>query len=210
MNIKYANNLTNPRINWIIVHNSGGIGSNAYAKSQHLTVAKINSAHKVRWPEFKSSLGYHVGYTFVIEKNGKITQTRAVGEEGAHCKYYNSNTIGICLTGNFTEGVEYPTAAQRMAFVSLCRELPKVSPNNIVPHRALGNTTCYGSGLAESWARDLLRIGESDKKKEIRRLQRIINDLLAQIRKLQRRADRKMRGFFGQEARNCNETDVIG
>ena len=49
-----------------------------------------------------------VGYHFVICKKAhyEIQRGRSIDEEGAHCKYYNEGSIGICLTGRkeFAQG----------------------------------------------------------------------------------------------------------
>lgn len=40
-----------------------------------------------------------VGYHFIITKDGKVHTGRPIERAGAHCKGYNRNSIGICLTG---------------------------------------------------------------------------------------------------------------
>ena len=53
-----------------------------------------------------------VGYHYVIDSKGNIYEGRAGGPEivGAHTAYYNVNTIGVALMGNFER--EKPTHAQ--------------------------------------------------------------------------------------------------
>ncbi|MHB1316362.1 MAG: peptidoglycan recognition protein family protein [Minisyncoccota bacterium] len=115
-------------------------------------LAKINEYHKNRdFPQ--SSLGYYVGYHFLINHAGVLTQTRKLEDEGAHTKGLNFDSIGICLEGNFSE--ELPTEAQKETlgklFLQLC-ELYKFDVTDIYPHRAFGNTSCYGDKLFDNWA----------------------------------------------------------
>lgn len=105
----------------------------------------------------KSSLGFWVGYHFYIAKNGIITQTRAYTDEGAHTKGQNSQSIGICLAGNFDATL--PTEAQIKSLTSLLIKVIsdlKISPTEIYPHRKFAQKTCYGNRLSDTWARDLI------------------------------------------------------
>ena len=40
------------------------------------------------------------GYNYVIEPSGEIVKTRSELLAGAHCRDFNSRSIGICLAGN--------------------------------------------------------------------------------------------------------------
>lgn len=54
-----------------------------------------------------------IGYHFVVRRDGTVENGRAINQVGAHCKGFNSESIGICLVGgrgdqgqpedNFTE-----------------------------------------------------------------------------------------------------------
>ncbi|MBZ4369940.1 N-acetylmuramoyl-L-alanine amidase, partial [Mycobacterium tuberculosis] len=57
-----------------------------------------------------SSLGFYVGYHYVIEKSGNLLTARRESEIGAHTIGQNESSIGICLVGNFD--VETPTQQQ--------------------------------------------------------------------------------------------------
>ncbi len=118
----------------IILHHS--------ASSKYKTkVADINEWHK-KW-DFKSSLGYYVGYHFVIEIDGKTTQTRKISEAGAHTRGYN-NHIGICLTGNFEK--EEPTRQQIDSLIDLLTKLE----GKVVGHKDLAATLCPGKNFYKS------------------------------------------------------------
>lgn len=189
----------------LIVHNSGGLGNNPIASTQHLTVADIDAAHRLRWPEFKSELGYWVGYTFVILKEGTLIQTRLVGAEGAHTKGSNMDSVGVLLMGNFTKGVDTPTYAQKMRLKSLANALInwneqlsygyiKVKPDTVLaitdvgPHRKYtpaGYTECYGNALSDIWLRELLGEDVPDIQKLILTLKIKLYELMVKLLKQQ-------------------------
>lgn len=151
-------------IEYIIVHHTGGTDANPKADSSNYTVKQCDVDHKARGFG-KSKLGYHVGYTFFIDKQGVVTQTREVGEEGAHTVGKNTTSIGICLAGNFD--VTLPTGPQVASLRELLLKYSKslnISPDKIVPHRNFASKSCYGSQLPERWARELLKTGETPKK----------------------------------------------
>lgn len=112
----------------------------------------INEWHRLR--EFpKSSLGYFVGYHYVIEKNGDLKQARQDVEEGAHTIGENTSSIGICLVGNFDE--ETPTPQQISALGQLLLvicDTYKIPMAQIFPHRHFANKSCYGKKLCNEWA----------------------------------------------------------
>src|SRR3972149_4996779 len=81
------------KINRIVIHHTAS-GRDA------TTLAMVDAWHKARWPEFKSSLGFWVGYHYLIGKDW-IKQTRADSEDGAHTYGFNKDSIGVSLTGNF-------------------------------------------------------------------------------------------------------------
>jgi len=41
-----------------------------------------------------------IGYHFVIDIDGSIEGGRALNETGAHCRGYNTSSIGICMIGS--------------------------------------------------------------------------------------------------------------
>lgn len=145
-------------IKYIIVHHTGGTDANPLADSSNYTVQQCDRDHKARF-NMKSLLGWYVGYTYYIAKDGTITQTRNDGEIGAHTVGYNGNSIGICLAGNFDATL--PTEAQVASLKKLLTEKAKkfnVPPANIVPHRNFAMKTCYGNKLPEDWARKLVAV----------------------------------------------------
>lgn len=143
-------------IKYIILHHSGGVDSDPLKDTSNYTVEQCNNDHKIRF-NMLSSLGYYVGYNYVIEKNGKVTKTREDGEEGAHTIGHNKDSIGIMMCGNFDATL--PTEAQKRSLVDLLLKKTKehgINAMNIVPHRTFATKTCYGKKLSDSWARELI------------------------------------------------------
>lgn len=113
-------------IKFIAMHHAGGLGTDRYASTQDLTAQHINNAHRARW-DFLSSLGHYGGYSFFIDKNGYITQFRAIGEETAAQIGHNFDTVSICIAGNFVKKngvpIDIPTEAQKRTTCKLLSAL---------------------------------------------------------------------------------------
>jgi hypothetical protein len=151
--------MNNPK--YIIVHHAGGTDANPMQDSSGYTFEQCNQDHKARF-DFKSTLGYYVGYHYFVDKYGMMTQARADNEEGAHCIGQNTSSLGICLAGNFDATL--PTDSQVITLKKFLIEKSKqynILPENVVPHRAFAQKTCYGKRLADNWARDLLVVEEA-------------------------------------------------
>ncbi len=112
----------------------------------------VNRHHKGKWG-FKSSLGYYIGYQYFIEYSGKVFQGRRDNEEGAHTvgsvsKYFNRNSIGICLQGNME--VEKPTTEQLNSLRELIdqkKEEYRIQNKKVLGHREVIQTACPGRNL---------------------------------------------------------------
>lgn len=138
----------------IVIHHS--------ASGPKTTVAEINAWHKAR--DFTlSSLGFYVGYHYVILFDGTFVQTRRDEEIGCHT-IPNDGKIGICLTGNFM--TDDPTIAQLVTLTDLVRKL-KLAYNipYIQGHRDFSNTQCPGDNLYKialidkiSWLQKLINL----------------------------------------------------
>lgn len=113
--------------------------------------AKIDAYHKTRdFP--KSSLGFYVGYHYLIEHDGRIVQARKETEIGAHDTGENLNSIGICLAGNFN--LTYPTTEQAISAARLIKEIRtrwNIPITRIEPHRWDDETECPGTLLSDNW-----------------------------------------------------------
>jgi len=195
MDIKYAQGYNRQNTRYYAIHHGGGIDNNA--RTQHLTAEDINAYHKGKW-NAKSSLGWYGGYNFYIEKNGKITQFRAVGEETLAQRGTNFNgvAISICLSGNFASD-ERPTTEQVVALKELLGILPPVQVYNVVPHRILQpDTACYGN-LPDDWGRNVYR--------EV-----IVSKLNSIMLILQKILDILRKRKLGARFLDCHQVDVRG
>lgn len=150
---------------YLIVHHTGGTDANPLFDTSKRTFAEINEYHRQRWDgTTQSSLGFYCGYHYYIENDGIVIQARADEDEGAHTIGLNSQSLGICLAGNFDFSL--PTPAQVEALRKLLIEKMEqytISPYNIVPQRTFAIKTCYGMRLADDWARKLVS-GHVEKK----------------------------------------------
>lgn len=112
---------------------------------------KVNAYHKTR--EFpKSTLGYFVGYHWLIEPDGLLRQARLETEIGAHDEGENINSIGVCLAGDFTATL--PTEAQCATAGRLIGEIRArwdIPLTRIEPHRWDDTTHCPGDFLPDNW-----------------------------------------------------------
>lgn len=139
---------------WLIVHHSVTPRDFDIAKTE----SSINNNHKNRgFP--KSSLGWYVGYHYMIFGNGLVKQYRRDGEMGAHTLGRNHDSIGICVIGSFDKGQETPSAAQIKSLTDLLyakTAIFGIKTENIVPHRRFAQKSCYGSSLSDEWAKDLI------------------------------------------------------
>ena len=149
---------------FLIVHHTA-------SSQDRTTVEDVDRWHKVRWPDFKSSKGYYVGYHYLIEAN-KMTQTREDNEVGAHTLGgYNYKSIGICLTGNYD--IDYKlTPFQQTTLGQLLNKLSEkhgISEKNVIIHRSVWATACPGKNIDEKFVRSLMALPVDDRYAQKRR-----------------------------------------
>lgn len=125
----------NPKlIKSIIIHHSAFFQTtDLQTACQHIEQSHLNRGY--------SAIGYH----FLIGKNGDIAYGRPINYIGAHCKNFNTNSVGICLIGNFEE--EKPTNEQYQSLAKLIKHLRKYFINEqakIYLHKNLNATLCPG------------------------------------------------------------------
>ena len=117
-----------------------------------------NNYHKSQW-EFKSSLGYYLGYNYEISKSGRLRQARADGEKTAACYQQNMNNgccIHICIDGHFDN--EKPAPEQIITLKKLLQDKMKehnIQREGIVFHRDYAPKTCPGMNIDLKIIRDL-------------------------------------------------------
>jgi hypothetical protein len=140
--------------NSIIIHHS--------ASNINTPISEIDRWHKFRGFN-KSSLGFYVGYHYVILGSGQLIQTRRDNEIGCHT-VPNDGKIGICLTGNFM--LENPIDQQIISLVGL---IGKLKSDYNIPyvngHRDFNKTECPGDNLYKnvlvdkiSWLQKLISV----------------------------------------------------
>lgn len=89
-----------------------------------------------------------IGYHFLVNERGGISEGRAINVRGAHTGGYNTGTIGVVLLGNFETGE--PTSLQQQALSHLARYLADTyTLSHIAGHRDFqpGVTLCPGIHL---------------------------------------------------------------
>lgn len=216
------------KIKYIVIHHSGGTLSNPLASSQDLTADSVNEYHRQKW-NFKSNLNKYGGYNFFIEKDGKLTQFRAIGEETAAQYGHNKDSVSICLAGNFNKGSkDVPTDEQKVVLTKLIDMLLNPSKKefiglkfapvfldtvvidvpdlNIVPHNFFSQTDCNGTSISGSWARNLyVEYRDFQKGDDTSKLYKLIMDLCYQIINLiQTKLSAKKTGGFERECDGFN------
>lgn len=100
----------------------------------------------------------HIGYHFVIDTDGTVETGRQEGENGAHVKGHNTNSLGICLVGGVSiTGKNYGryTAKQWQALHQLLRKLEAKYPARICGHRDLSpDLNGDGTIAPNEWVKD--------------------------------------------------------
>lgn len=118
-----------------------------------------NEYHKAQW-NFKSSLGYYVGYNYEISSRGKVYKAREDGEKTAACyqgDMNNGETIHIVLDGNFD--IEKPKPAQIFALRDLLIDIAnkyKITKERIFAHNQYAPKTCPGQNFDMQFIRNLI------------------------------------------------------
>ena len=131
-------------IKGIIIHHEAG----------QMGFAGVNQYHKDKWG-FKSSLGYYIGYTYFISKDGTIKQGRRDNEEGAHTRGYNEGYIGICLQGNFEiENVLEVQYGALRGIIEHKLDEYNLTYKNVHLHKEFANTLCPGKNMIERLDKD--------------------------------------------------------
>jgi N-acetylmuramoyl-L-alanine amidase len=105
-----------------------------------------------------------VGYHYVIgngtwTEDGMVEAGRPAGMAGAHARGHNSDSLGICMVGNFEDWE--PTAAQLGSLASLLGRLMRdngLSGSDVFLHRDLAGmkTVCPGRNFTREMLEKLL------------------------------------------------------
>jgi N-acetylmuramoyl-L-alanine amidase len=94
----------------------------ATPRGRPFTAAQISAMDIAR-----ADLGNQIAYHYVIELDGKTTQTLRNDQRGAHVGGHNTGNLGICYVGGVLEDGKTPadtrTEAQKAAMAALLKQL---------------------------------------------------------------------------------------
>lgn len=131
-------------INRIILHCSATVEGKDYS------VDTIRAWHKKRgWLD--------IGYHFVIQLDGTISQGRPIDKSGAHTKGNNKDSIGICYIGGIDANKkpkDTMTPEQNKAFRILVLAIRTLFGDNITihGHNEFANKACPSFIVKEKFA----------------------------------------------------------
>jgi len=125
------------KITLIVIHCSATVEGKDY------TVEDIDRWHKARGFNCQ---GVHIGYHYVIYRDGSIHHGRPEYMVGAHCQNHNAHSIGICYIGGLDKNKrpkDTRTPEQKAAIVQLLKELKKRYPHAIISgHNTFARKAC--------------------------------------------------------------------
>ena len=112
----------------------------------HHTASSVSTTFKqiYRWHTIENGWS-DIGYHFVITEDGTIHEGRHINKSGAHCRGYNANSIGVCVTGN-TNNTK-PNQDQLHSLRALLDSLVEdfgIDFSKVFTHKEKGNTQCPG------------------------------------------------------------------
>jgi len=107
-----------------------------HSLSADVSANEINEWHIARGFD---GIGYHA----VIHPDGALEYGRDLCAVGAHNKWHNWNSVGVCLTGNFNlyEPTPAALASAAMFYIDVCKVFKKILGINY--HRE-GDNPCPG------------------------------------------------------------------
>lgn len=97
-----------------------------------------------------------IGYHYVIDRDGRVWEGRAINFQGAHVKNRNEGNLGICCLGNFDE--QSPSSAQVAALerhLALLMKSYGVPKSRVKTHQEWSGarTACPGKSLQATMTR---------------------------------------------------------
>lgn len=135
----------NGNIRYIVVHYT------ATYEDQNLNVHDIRKMHLAR---NMNDIGYHR----LILLNGQEQQGRPDHVIGAHCRGFNTNTLGVCYVGGLrratgpNQGFDTRTPEQTKTLIRILNDLTSKWPKaEVVGHRDLVATQCPGFDVKSWW-----------------------------------------------------------
>lgn len=119
---------------------------NNYPKSIVLHHTECNGWTVERLHQLHLGNGWSgIGYHFYVRKDGKIYRGRPEYTTGAHCKGFNTNSLGISFEGCYNSTDRNMLSAQFQAGLQLIAYLKnKYGISRIYGHREVGSSDCPG------------------------------------------------------------------
>lgn len=109
--------------------------NDTYASTQYTLAEDVDSYHRSKWNFISLYTNKYGGYNFFIDRMGRWTQFRAIGEETIAQRGYNFNTISFCLAGNFIKRdgipIDFPSPEQIQTYKTLAISLLDNNPTLI-------------------------------------------------------------------------------
>ncbi|KYN04238.1 Peptidoglycan recognition protein 3 [Cyphomyrmex costatus] len=89
---------------------------------------------------------WDIGYNFIIGEDGNVYKGRGWHYTGAHAIGYNTQSIGICIIGDFSDFLPNEAALKALKKLIDCGvSLGKIRNNyNVIGHRQVRDTVCPG------------------------------------------------------------------
>ncbi|XP_029669306.1 peptidoglycan-recognition protein SC2-like [Formica exsecta] len=130
---------------YVVVHH-GGIRK--YCRDQESCSEIVRSYQNLHMDDRGWS---DIGYNFLIGEDGNAYEGRGWDYVGAHAPGYNTQSIGICILGDFSDFLPNPVALNTLNALIACGvSLGKISDNyNVLGHRQARNTECPGQSFYE-------------------------------------------------------------
>ena len=109
---------------------------------QDIGLAEIKQWHTL--PEPRGRGWDHVGYHYIVRRNGYVEAGCPIEQKGYHCSGHNLHSIGICMVGGGPNGEDNVfTEAQFDALAGLVKRLRKQFPmTNIYGHNEFARKAC--------------------------------------------------------------------
>jgi hypothetical protein len=148
-NLKFKSNLAklDPKaVRYLVVH--------------HSVSGEVSASTIHQWHLNQGWAG--IGYHYVVRANGTTERGRPETYQGAHAKPVNSQSIGVCCTGDFTKHAM--PEAQKKALVGLLQSLKqKYDMAAVVRHKDVDATACPGN-IPFSEIRNAVLLGPNEVK----------------------------------------------
>ncbi|GAB1866960.1 N-acetylmuramoyl-L-alanine amidase [Camponotus japonicus] len=130
---------------YVVIHH-GGIPK--YCQDQETCSAIVRSYQDLHMDDRG---WWDIGYNFLIGEDGNAYEGRGWDYVGAHAPGYNTQSIGICILGYFSDFLPNLAALKTLNELIACGiSLGKISDKyNVLGHRQARNTECPGQSLYE-------------------------------------------------------------